>query len=159
MEGNGSGEKVIELYGSLWKTRESSISNLGKQDGKRSGVKYEKGRKELGKWEAVRDITPLLTSFRRQCHCQQRCSGHIQSWGEKGKPYNLRIRYKNHGDKDSQCHHGHSMSSDGNIQGNNNPQYCDLSYHTNCTSCHCPCPMHGWPDHGLRFELGDLSCP
>jgi len=55
MEGNGSREKVIELYGSLWKTRESSISNLGKQDGKRSGVKYKKGRKELGKWEVVRD--------------------------------------------------------------------------------------------------------
>jgi len=49
MEGNRSGKKAIELYGSLWKTQESSISNLGKQDRKRSGVKYKKGRKRLGK--------------------------------------------------------------------------------------------------------------
>jgi len=119
MEGNGNGEKVIELYGSLWKMRESSISNLGKRDRKRSGVKYKKGRKELGKWEAVRDITPLLTSFRHQCYRQWRHSGHIQSWGEKGKPYNPRICYKSHGDEDSQCHHGHGVSSNGNTQGNN----------------------------------------
>jgi len=39
----------MELYGSLWKMRESSISNLGKQDRKRSRVKYEKRRKGLGK--------------------------------------------------------------------------------------------------------------
>jgi len=28
MEGDRSGKKAIELYGSLWKTRESSISNF-----------------------------------------------------------------------------------------------------------------------------------
>jgi len=49
MEGDRSRKKAMELYGSLWKTQESSISNLGKQDGKQSGVKYEKGRKRLGK--------------------------------------------------------------------------------------------------------------
>jgi len=49
MEGDGSRKKAMELYGSLWKTRESSISKLGKQDGKQSGVKYTKGKKGLGK--------------------------------------------------------------------------------------------------------------
>jgi len=62
MEGNGSGEKVIESYGSLWKMRESSISNLGKRDGKWSRVKYKRGRKELGKWEVVCDtVSPPMT--------------------------------------------------------------------------------------------------
>ena len=46
MEGNRSGKKAIELYGSLWKTQESSISKLGKQDRKQSGVRYRKGKED-----------------------------------------------------------------------------------------------------------------
>jgi len=46
MEGNGSKEKVMESYGSLWKAREQSIGKLCKRQGKRSGVRYEKGKKD-----------------------------------------------------------------------------------------------------------------
>jgi len=49
MEGDGNDKKVIEPYGSLWKTRESSIGKLGKREGNRSEVKYKKGRRELCK--------------------------------------------------------------------------------------------------------------
>ena len=49
MESDRSKEKVMEPYGSLQKTRESSIGKLGKRVGKRSGVKYEIGKEKLGK--------------------------------------------------------------------------------------------------------------
>ena len=55
---------------------EQSIGKLCKQGRKWSGIEYEKEKKKLGKRRAVRDITPLLTSFRyRQsstAHPQQR---------------------------------------------------------------------------------------
>ena len=39
----------MELYGSLWKTREYSIGKLGKREKEWPRVRYEKGRKELYK--------------------------------------------------------------------------------------------------------------
>ena len=41
--------KAMESYGSLWKMQEHSTGKLGKRKGKRSGIKYEKGRKGLYK--------------------------------------------------------------------------------------------------------------
>jgi len=40
--------------------REQSIDRLGKWREKRSGVEYKKGRRELGKWKAVRDSPSML---------------------------------------------------------------------------------------------------
>jgi len=41
----------MESYGSLWKTQEQSIGKLGKHWEKRTGVKYERRTKRLGKEE------------------------------------------------------------------------------------------------------------
>jgi len=51
----------MELYGSLWKTQEYSISKLGKQEGRQPEVKYKRGRKKLGKREAVRDTKSVAS--------------------------------------------------------------------------------------------------
>jgi len=139
--------------------QESSIGKLGKQEGKRSRVKYEKGKKGLGKREAVCDITPLLTSFRCQCRCWRRRNSHTWSWGKKGRPCNLRFHCKSCEGEGSQFHHGRDMSNDGNIRGSDSPQCCAWSYHTNRTSCHCPCPKHVWHSHGLWLEPCVLFCP
>jgi len=39
----------MEPYGSLWKTQERAIGNLGKRWSKRSGTRYKKGKRRLGK--------------------------------------------------------------------------------------------------------------
>jgi len=39
----------MESYGSLWKTWEQSIGKLGKREQRRSGVRYEIGKRRLGK--------------------------------------------------------------------------------------------------------------
>jgi len=138
---------------------EHSIGKLGNQKGRWPRVRYKREKKRLGKREAVRDITPLLMSFRCQCHRQQQHSGRIQSWDERGKPCNLQTHCRSRGDEDSQYHHGHSISSDSNIQGSDSLQYCGLSFHTSCTSCCCLCPMCEGHNHGWRFEPDGLSCP
>ena len=60
MESDGSKEKVIEPYGSLWKMQESSIGKLAKREGKQPRVKYKKGKEGLGKRKgAVYDTSCL----------------------------------------------------------------------------------------------------
>jgi len=75
-------------------------------------------------------------------------SGHIQSWGEKGKLYSPWTHCINHGGENSPFHHGHIVGSVSNSWGSNIPQCCDPSYHTNHISCHCLCPRHVWRDRG-----------
>jgi len=49
MEDDRKGWKVMEPYGSLWKTRECSIGKLCKQRRRQSGARYKKGNGGLGK--------------------------------------------------------------------------------------------------------------
>jgi len=149
----------MEPYGSLWKTRECSIGRLGNQKGDQSRVKYKGGKERLGKREVVRDITPLLMSFRCQHHHQQQCSGCTQSWGEMGRPYSLWICCIGHKGEDSQFYCDCVISSVGNSWGSNIPQCCDPSYHTNRTFCHSPCPRHVWRGRKWQLEPCILFCP
>jgi len=43
----------MEPYRSLWKMQDHSIGKLGKRKEKRPGVRYENGRKRLGKWGSL----------------------------------------------------------------------------------------------------------
>jgi len=74
----------MEMYGSLWKTRDQSIDKYVSdgQSGPKSQTEAEQedgiGRKELVS-RAVRDITPLLTSIRRRHNRPQQRSIHVRS--------------------------------------------------------------------------------
>jgi len=84
LEGEGMRWKQMEAYGSLWKTREQSIdkyisdgqSGLGSRTEVERERRNRKGKLVSG---AVRDITPLLTSFRCQRSRLQQRSTHARS--------------------------------------------------------------------------------
>jgi len=124
MEGHRRLQKVMELYGSLWKMQECSTGKLGKRKENSPESSMKRESKRLGKRGAVHDITPLLMSFRRQCHCQQQCSSHTRSWGERGRPCSLYSCCRGHGGKDSQYCHVHGIGSGGNTQDNGIPRCC-----------------------------------
>ena len=91
------GRKVMERNRRSWNLMEVSgkrknIPQVSYVIDGESGPEYspKKGKRKLGKKEAVCDITPLLTSFRR---CQnstahlQRHNVRFQSQGGQGRPY------------------------------------------------------------------------
>jgi len=47
MESHGRERKLMELYGSLWKTREQSIGNLGKQGKSGPESSMQKGEEKI----------------------------------------------------------------------------------------------------------------